>query len=41
MIVGPFPIVFGSDEQSAKVLLILAIILVALLIGLFFAQLFF
>ncbi len=41
VIIGPFPIIFGSDKQSAKVLLILAIILVALLIGLFFARLFF
>jgi uncharacterized protein (TIGR00304 family) len=41
VIVGPFPIVFGSDKQSAKVLLILAIILVALLLGFFFAHLFF
>ncbi len=41
MIIGPFPLVFGSDKQSAKVLLILAIILVALLLGLFFARLFF
>ncbi len=41
MIIGPFPIVFGSDKQSAKVLLILAIILVALLIGFLLLQLFF
>ena len=38
VIVGPFPIVFGTDTQSAKVLLILAIILVSLLIVLFVLQ---
>ncbi len=41
MIVGPLPIAFGSDKQSAKLLLILAIILVVLLLGLFFVQLLF
>ena len=40
MIIGPFPIIFGSDKQSAKVLLTLAIILVALLIAFFFLQIF-
>ena len=33
IIIGPLPIVFASDKQSAKILLILAIVLVALLVG--------
>ena len=38
VIVGPFPIIFGSDRQSAKVLLVLSIVLVAALIVLFLVQ---
>lgn len=33
IIIGPIPIVFGTDRQSVKVLLILAIVLVALLLA--------
>ncbi len=33
IIIGPIPIVFGTDKQSVKVILILSIALVALLIG--------
>jgi len=32
IIVGPVPIVFGTDKQSVKVLLVLAIVLVVLLL---------
>jgi uncharacterized protein (TIGR00304 family) len=32
IIVGPVPIVFGTDKQSVKVVLVLSIVLVALLI---------
>ena len=32
IIIGPIPIVFGTDKQSVKVILILSIVLVALLI---------
>lgn len=32
IIVGPVPIVFGTDRQSVKVLLVLAIVLVTLLL---------
>ena len=39
LIVGPFPIIFGSDKESARTLLILAIILVVILAGFFLAQL--
>ncbi|HZD11890.1 MAG TPA: DUF131 domain-containing protein [Candidatus Binatus sp.] len=35
IIIGPFPIVFGSDPQTVKMLLILSIMLVILVIGLF------
>ena len=38
VIVGPFPIIFGSDKQSTKLLLALSISLVALLIVLFVLQ---
>lgn len=31
IIIGPIPIVFGTDKQSLKVILILSIVLVALL----------
>ena len=31
VIVGPFPIIFGTDKESVKVLLILSIILVSVL----------
>ncbi len=39
LIVGPFPIIFGSDKESARTLLILAIILVLILAGFFLVQL--
>ncbi len=32
IIIGPVPIVFGTDKQSAKILLILSIVLVVLLL---------
>lgn len=32
VIIGPFPIVFGTDKESVKILLVLAIALVALLL---------
>jgi uncharacterized protein (TIGR00304 family) len=32
IIIGPIPIVFGTDKRSVKVILILSIVLVALLI---------
>ncbi len=32
VIVGPFPIIFGSDKESAKVLLVFSIVLVAALV---------
>jgi uncharacterized protein (TIGR00304 family) len=32
IIIGPFPIVFGTDKESVKILLILSIVLVALLL---------
>ena len=38
VIIGPFPIIFGSDKQSAKVLLLLSIALVGVLIVLFLLQ---
>jgi len=38
IMVGPFPIIFGSDKQSARVLLILSIVLVGALIALFLLQ---
>jgi uncharacterized protein (TIGR00304 family) len=38
VIVGPFPIVFGSDKRSAKVLLFLSIVLVVALIVLFLLE---
>jgi len=38
VIVGPFPIIFGSDRESAKVLLVLSIVLVAALIVLLLLQ---
>ena len=31
VIIGPFPIIFGTDKESVKVLLILSIILVSVL----------
>ena len=34
IIIGPIPIVFGTDKQSLKVILILSIVLVALFIAL-------
>jgi len=38
VIIGPFPIIFGSDKESAKILLVLSIILVGALIALFLVQ---
>ncbi len=38
VIVGPFPIIFGSDKESAKVLLVFSIVLVAALIVLLLLQ---
>jgi uncharacterized protein (TIGR00304 family) len=38
VIVGPIPIIFASDKQSAKILLVLSIILVGALIVLFVIQ---
>jgi uncharacterized protein (TIGR00304 family) len=32
VIVGPIPIIFGTDKESVKIILILSIILVALLL---------
>ena len=32
IVIGPVPIVFGTDKQSVKVLLVLAIVLVVLLL---------
>ena len=32
IIIGPIPIIFGTDKQSVKIILILSIVLVALLI---------
>ena len=38
VIVGFFPVVFGSDTQSARILMTLSIVLVAFLLALFLAQ---
>jgi len=32
IIIGPFPIIFGTDKESVKILLLLSIILIALLL---------
>jgi len=40
VIIGPVPIIFGTDKQTVKTLLILAIILVALLLFLMFSNVF-
>ena len=37
VIIGPFPIIFGTDKQSIKLVLLLSITLVALLIVLVLA----
>lgn len=34
ILIGPFPIVFGTDKETMKILLLFAIILVVVLIGL-------
>lgn len=34
--VGPFPIIFGTDKESVKLLMILAIILIAFMLVLLF-----
>jgi uncharacterized protein (TIGR00304 family) len=31
VIIGPFPVIFGTDKESVKILLILSIILVSIL----------
>jgi uncharacterized protein (TIGR00304 family) len=33
VIVGPFPIVFGTDRESVKILLVLSIALIALMLA--------
>jgi len=33
ILVGPFPIVFGTDKQSVKILLVLTIIIIMLMIA--------
>ena len=38
ILIGPFPIVFGSDRQTVKALLVLAIILVVAMTALFLLQ---
>jgi len=32
VIIGPIPVIFGSDKESVKIILVLSIILVALLL---------
>ncbi len=32
VIIGPFPIIFGTDKESVKIILVLSIILVVLLL---------
>ena len=32
VIIGPFPIAFGSDKESVKLLLVLSIVIIALLL---------
>ena len=32
VIIGPFPIIFGSDKESVKVLLLLSIVLITLIL---------
>lgn len=32
LLIGPIPIIFGSDKQSARVLIILAILLIAIVL---------
>ena len=38
VIIGPFPLIFGRDKQSAKVLLAMSIALVTVLMVLFLIQ---
>jgi uncharacterized protein (TIGR00304 family) len=33
ILIGPFPMIFGTDKQSVKVLLVLAIIIIALMVA--------
>ncbi len=40
VIIGPVPIIFGTDKETVRTLLILAIILVALLLLLVFSNMF-
>lgn len=32
LLIGPIPIIFGSDKQSARVLMVLAILLIAIVL---------
>jgi uncharacterized protein (TIGR00304 family) len=36
ILIGPFPIIFGTDKQSVKVLLVLTIIIIVLMIAFLF-----
>jgi len=38
IVIGPFPIVLGSDKEAAQSLLLLAVIFVVTLIALFLLQ---
>jgi len=38
IVIGPFPIVLGSDKEAARSLLLLAVIFVVTLIALFLLQ---
>jgi uncharacterized protein (TIGR00304 family) len=40
IIIGPIPIIFGSDPEATKALLILSIILILVVIGLFVLRVF-
>jgi len=40
IIIGPIPIIFGSDPETTKALLILSIILILVVIGLFVLRVF-
>jgi uncharacterized protein (TIGR00304 family) len=36
ILIGPFPIIFGTDKQSVRILLVLTIIIIALMIAFLF-----
>ena len=36
ILIGPFPIIFGTDKQSVKVLVVLTIIIIVLMIAFLF-----